>query len=608
MSSAHSHGDASATSASAAARAAGAGSASTSINPGNDPVVLLARVSELEGEVARLRAAEQISRQREQQLSTHNLVLVNLSRSSAIEEGDVSAAFEQITVAAAHTLEVERASIWVFSDDRSEIRCLDLYERSRDRHSEGLGLKAAEFPSYFRAVEDNRTLAAEQARTDPRTAEFGAAYLTPLGITSMLDAPVRRGGKLIGVICHEHIGPPRAWSLEDQAFAGSLADFVSMTLQAAERADALRVLRSNERQLRHIIDLVPHMILAKDGHGRILLANRAVAEAYGTTADALIGRSHWAVHPLREEVAKMLSDDLLVIESGRELVVAEETFTDARGNRRILQTTKMPFVFSTSPEPAVLGVSIDITQRKHDEQAREMMIEELDHRVKNNLAVVMALVQQSSCAAQSLEAFSESFCGRLGAMAITHEVLAGARWEGADLRAMAERIVAPYQTAGTERNHREPVSAIDRDGDHADATKGRDSRVNIEGEALRLPSTIAPSVCMILHELATNAAKYGALSSAKGRVALSWHRELRAGAGGGENDTRSPWLHIEWIERGGPHLAGAPAPERCGFGTTFIRETAQHQLHGRADLDFATNGLQCTIKLPLEQQHTAMHQ
>jgi PAS domain S-box-containing protein len=604
MNSAHSHGDASATPASAAGRAAGAGSASPSRNSSHDPVndlaVLRARVNELEGEVARLRAAEQISRQREQQLSTHNLVLVNLSRSSAIEEGDVSAAFEQITVAAAHTLEVERASIWVFSDDRSAIRCLDLYERSRDRHTDGLELKAAEFPSYFRAVEDNRTLAAEQAKTDPRTAEFDAAYLTPLGITSMLDAPVRRGGKLIGIICHEHVGPPRAWSLQDQAFAGSLADFVSMTLQAADRTEALRVLRSNERQLRHIIDLVPHMILAKDSHGRILLANRAVAEAYGTTADALIGRSHWAVHPVREEVAKMLSDDLRVIESGRELVVAEQMFTDARGNRRILQTTKMPFVFSTSPEPAVLGVSIDITQRKHDEQAREMMIEELDHRVKNNLAVVMALVQQSSCAAHSLEAFSESFCGRLGAMAITHEMLAGTRWEGADLRAMATRIVAPYQMLATERDHRGTADTVDLDGDDVDVTAAgeRDSRVSIEGESLRLPSTIAPGVCMILHELATNAARHGALSSPKGRVALSWHREMRAG--GGEHDKRSPWLHIEWIERGGPHLAGSPPPDRCGFGTTFIRDAAEHQLHGRAALDFSPNGLQCTIDLPLE--------
>lgn len=541
---------------------------------------LQAQIDRLESELQRLRAAELVASQREQQLTQHNLVLVNLSRSAAIEQGDLAAAFEEITLAAAHTLNVERASIWLFTPDRSAIKCMDLYQRREDRHGNDLELKAADFPAYFQAVEDNRTLAVDRARTDPRTREFDAVYLQPLGITSMLDAPVRRGGRLIGVICHEHIGEPRTWSLEDQAFAGSMADFVALTMQAHDRAAALRTVRANEKQLRQIIDLVPHMIIAKDARGQILLCNRAAADAYGTTVERLIGRIQWDVHPRLDEAAAMLSDDLRVIEVGQNLVVAEERFTDVQGRTRIVQTSKIPFMFSASREPAVLGVSIDITQRKQDEQARETMIQELDHRVKNNLAVVMAIAEQTARGSKSIDSFAEAFAGRLRALAITHEMLAGAKWEGADLRSMVARLAEPYARA---------------DGL---------ARIVTEGEGLQLPLTIAPSVCMILHELATNAAKHGALSRPSGRVTIAWQREMHR-----DDDRKTPWLHMEWVERGGPPVRPPATPTEAsgpvaGFGTSFIESTVTYQLRGRCTLDFAPAGLTATIDLPLERnQH-----
>ncbi len=528
-----------------------------------------ARIAELEREVARLRITEGLSRKREQQISQHNLVLMNLSRSAAIERGDLAAAFEEITLAAAHTLNVERASIWLFTPDRSAIKCVDLYQRSEDRHGNDVELKASEFPAYFRAVEDNRTLAAEDARTDPRTSEFDRVYLTPLGITSMLDAPVRRGGRLIGVICHEQVGEPRTWSLEDQAFAGSMADFVAMTMQAHERNEALKAVAASERQLRQIIDLVPHMILVKDARGRILLCNKAVADAYGTTVERFLGSIQWDVHPNLDEAAAMLSDDLRVIEIGQELLVAEERFTDTAGRTRTHQTTKIPCMFSALREPAVLAVSIDITQRKQDEAARELMIQELDHRVKNILAVVLSIAEQTSRGSPTVESFIADFAGRLRALAITHEMLAGGKWEGADLRAMIERLVMPH------------------------ATSAGVSRVTIDGSPQRLPATIAPSVCMVLHELVTNAAKHGALSIPNGRVTMSWQCEMHV-----DGDRRIPWLHIEWIECGGP---AAHAPVKKGFGTSFIEQTVSYQLRGQSKLDFTPAGLIVRLDVPLER-------
>jgi len=528
-------------------------------------------VAELEAEITRLQATEEASRQREQQLTQHNLVLMTLSRSAAIEAGDMAAAFQEITLAAAHTLNVERASIWLFTLDRLAIKCADLYQRTPNRHGDGLELKAADFPSYFRAIEDNRTLAADDARNDPRTCEFTPSYLTPLGITSMLDAPVRRGGRLIGVICHEHVGPSRAWSLEDQAFAGSMADFVALTMQAHERAEALRSVRANERQLRQIIDLVPHLIMAKDVRGQILLCNKATAEAYGTTVEALIGRSQWDVHPRRDEAAGMLSDDVRVIDTARERLVPEERFTDIAGATRILQTTRIPFLHAATLQQAVLSVSIDITQRKQDERQKETMIQELDHRVKNNLAVVQSIAEHTVRSSPTMEEFSDAFAGRLRALAITHEMLARTRWEGADLRAMVERLTEPYRAA---------------DGS---------PRVTMTGESLRLPAPVAPSVCMMLHELATNAAKHGALASRNGDVTIDWQREMRD-----DGSRRVPWLHIEWTERCGRGSPPIKAPARPGFGTTLIEQTADYQLQGHARLDFQPAGLAAVIEFPLE--------
>ena len=126
---------------------------------------------------------------------------------------------------------------------------------------------------------------------------------------------------------------------------------------------------SREARLRQVIDLVPHFIFAKDDEGRFLLANRAVAEAYGTTVDGLIGRTDADFARSEEEVRHFREDDLEVIRSGRPKVVLEEPITDSRGRVRYLQTTKIPFTFSGTGRPAVLGVSIDITERKAAEEA-----------------------------------------------------------------------------------------------------------------------------------------------------------------------------------------------------------------------------------------------
>jgi PAS domain S-box-containing protein len=150
---------------------------------------------------------------------------------------------------------------------------------------------------------------------------------------------------------------------------GAIRGTVGIALDITEARRTDQALRDSEARLRQVIDLVPHFIFAKDEEGRFLLVNRAVADAYGTTVDRLIGRTDADFAQSHEEVRRFREDDLEVMRSGKPRVAFEEPITDARGRVRQLQTTKIPFTFSGTGRPAVLGVSIDITERKAAEEA-----------------------------------------------------------------------------------------------------------------------------------------------------------------------------------------------------------------------------------------------
>lgn len=162
-------------------------------------------------------------------------VLMNLASRPELREADLDAALHEITAAAAECLSVERSSIWLYDQNRSLIRCIDLFERAENRHSSGLELSAKDCPVYFAALETERVVAAHDAHRDARTREFSASYLTPLQIGSMLDAPIRLGGRMLGVVCHEHVGPARMWSEEEQSFAGSIGDLVALAIASDQR-------------------------------------------------------------------------------------------------------------------------------------------------------------------------------------------------------------------------------------------------------------------------------------------------------------------------------------------------------------------------------------
>ena len=246
--------------------------------------------------------------------------LAALLRSPALSTGDVDLALAQLTEVAVSVLGVERASVWRFDESRQRIECVDLFERTAARHSRGQALTRDGAPAYFVALDEERTIAASDANLDPRTREFESSYLRPLGIGALLDAPIFVGPALVGVVCHEHVGPPREWRLWEELIASTLADFVALVFATAERIaserelaayrehleqiieDRTAKLAETERGLRQLFEASPvPMLLLRPTDDRVLLANGRAAELFGHDVEAGAAPGELWVRPADRE-------------------------------------------------------------------------------------------------------------------------------------------------------------------------------------------------------------------------------------------------------------------------------------------------------------------
>lgn len=213
----------------------------------------------------------------------------------------------------------------------------------------------------------------------------------------------------------------------------------------------------------------------------------------------------------------------------------------------------------------LVGACMDITERKHGEERRELLIAELNHRVKNTLATVQSFAVQSLKSAASLDEGRGAFSARLIALSKAHNVLVREQWEAAELREIAAEALAAYAgKVGTGR------------------------RVTYGGDDIRIQPKAALAISMALHELSTNAVKYGALSNACGRVDVRWRLV------GSEKDE----FVLDWRESGGPPVV---PPKRHGFGSRLIERGLAQDLAGEARLEFQSEGLLCSIRAPLAE-------
>ncbi len=208
-----------------------------------ETALLRQTVSKLEQEIHERQETEKRFRR-------HSTALQQLVQSEKLQHDDFEIAIRYITKVASLGLDVERVSVWLYTEKRLGIQCIDLYERENNCHSHGLILYVCDFPNYFQALKEEQVIAVSDVHTDPRTSEFSATYTTPLGIASMLDARIWSRGEVIGVVCCEHLGTQRQWTLEEESFISSITDFVRLVIESRDRKNAEEALRQSEMQFR----------------------------------------------------------------------------------------------------------------------------------------------------------------------------------------------------------------------------------------------------------------------------------------------------------------------------------------------------------------------
>jgi PAS domain S-box-containing protein len=251
-------------------------------------------LTELSGAVNRLLEAADKSQQElrgsKHRLGAQSQALTELTARQAGVSASVTDRLRLILETCARTLGAARVSMWRFEDNGATIRCDDLYELSAGRHSSGERLERHDFPAYFAAIGHDRVVAANDAHTDPRTREFSQNYLTVHGIGSMLDVPLRQEDRPLGVMCIEHTGGPRAWTVDEQNFAISLANLVVVALADADRRQAVQNLAESEARARMVLDSAHDAFIGMDSDGRIVSWNAQAASTFGWTRDEVIGR------------------------------------------------------------------------------------------------------------------------------------------------------------------------------------------------------------------------------------------------------------------------------------------------------------------------------
>jgi PAS domain S-box-containing protein len=293
--------------------------------------------------------------------------LLELATNADIYRGQRTEAFHVISRIAAQSLKVAQSSIWFFTEARAAIRCADLYEQQTDRHSSGIELPATDFPRYFTELAAEDVIAADQAQTDSRTSEFTDSYFVPLGITSVLDTPIWSEGKMVGVIWHEHIGPSRQWTMEEKQFAMSVANTVSLVLEAADRRRAEIENERSKNFLNSVIENLPIMVFVKDAeHLRFVRWNKAAEDLTGFMRDTVIGKSDHDFFP-QDQAAFFIQKDREVIESRCLQDTPEEIIATGHHGTRILHSRKIPILNEQGQPEYLLGISEDITERKQGE-------------------------------------------------------------------------------------------------------------------------------------------------------------------------------------------------------------------------------------------------
>jgi PAS domain S-box-containing protein len=476
-----------------------------------------------------------------------------------IQEGNLGALYERVLDAAISLMSADMGSMQKYDPEQDQLRLL----ASR-------GFRLESVASWETVNRDSATSCGMALSVGRRVivpdiecsdVMAGSADLNVsrrAGIRAMHSTPlVSRSGRLLGMISTH-------WREPHQPTERALRSLDVLARQAAdliERSQVEAVLRESELHLRLLASIVEssHDSIISTGAGSIITTwNNAAGRLYGYTSDEVIGRRITIlVPPDRHHEQRAILERL---KRGERIEDYETVRQRKDGSSVNVSLTVSPVKNAEGKIIGAAAIGRDITERKRAQEREKMLMAELDHRVKNVLARVAMVATFSRNGSSSVAESFRSLDGRIHSMAAAHALLSQKGWQGVGLEALVRSQLAPYAV---------------------------DANMTIHGTEVILTAAAIQAMGMVLHELVTNAAKYGALSVPTGRVTVSWELKPNGHAAN---------LVFAWREFGAPRTM---VEAKSGYGTRLIRELVPHELGGTVDLEFAAEGVSCRIEFPL---------
>lgn len=401
---------------------------------------------------------------------------------------------------------------------------------------------------------------------------------TPLAEEGLL-VPFSVAGKLVGTIWTIAHSERRTFDAEDLRQLESMALFASAAYQSVQLLDeqeasraalenmeaaarSRQLLSESEHRFQQLLQALPAAVYTTDAAGRITFYNEAAVEFAGRRPElGELWCVTWRLYntdgsPLPHEECPLA----VALKENRPVVGAEAIAERPDGTRRWFAPYPTPLRDSAGRLSGAINMFVDITERKEAERQQQLLLDELNHRVKNALATVQSLIAQAARSTDTVDDFRKAIEGRVLALSHAHNQLSERRWADAELGRLLRSGLEPYLVKGN---------------------------VLLSGEAILVPPRAALMLSMAVHELATNAAKYGALSSSDGRIDVSWATKANG---------KAPRLRLCWVEQNGPPVA---KPTYRGFGTRLLEHGIEMELGGSTVIEFAPNGVRCEIDVPL---------
>ncbi|MEW5684580.1 MAG: PAS domain S-box protein [Pseudomonadota bacterium] len=349
------------------------------------------------------------------------------------------------------------------------------------------------------------------------------------------------------------------WRTDD----GEIGGLVLYTDVVTAQVEARLQVQAAEARYRAVFDHAPMGVARVGTDGRFLEVNERYSAITGYSCDELLGLTFLDI-TLPDTLANDVAHADALLAGSIDTYTTEKRYRTKAGGAVWINLT-VSLVHTAEGEPDYfVTIAEDITERKQAEVEQQryqsqlrLLVNELNHRVKNTLATVQSMAAQTMRRAYDREQSYEAFESRLMGLSAAHDVLTRERWHGAILREVAERALRPFCGEGLPRIH-------------------------LDGPEVWLPPGASLTMALVFHELATNAVKYGSLSADAGHVVIAWTHQPANGA-----------LRLSWIERGGPAVS---QPSRKGFGSRLIERGLRGELRGRAVVTYAPEGLECVME------------